>query len=304
MNVQNNPSRRKILKTGLAALGASTVLSPKGFAAPKKPGEVRVLFLFGDYWHNGMTQEIHWRRILGVTGWRLLFAQTSRAVTPEILAETDLFVFSRYAGIDYPAWSGAEIVETRPAGEVWMSDEQEDAIIENVHRGMGLLPYHCAIWNADKKKFLALLGVKKPLVHGNIREMTSFYDLNQAHPITRDVEPFEEVDEIFDAEMLDVEYELLFRARQKAPSVENPPAWIREYGDAMGAKYKGPILDRPGGWTREVGDGRIVFLNAGSTPEIFWKKSMKEIMWRSAHWAMKMAIPESRFVEGHGRDRE
>ena len=293
-------SRRRFLKAGLTTLAASAVSANSLLAAPKKPGEVKVLFLFGDYWHNNMTQELHWRRILGITGWQLMFAQSSQFVTPEALSETDLFVFCRYEGPDTIGWSPLGIVKERPEAAPWMTEEQEKAIIENVKRGMGIIPYHCSIFNPNRKKYLELIGVKKPIIHGHIRHMTTFYDMNQNHPITRGVEPFEEVDEIFDAEMFDVEYELLFRARQENQEMDRLPTWAIE----LNHKIAGPILDRPGGWTREVDDGRIVYLNCGSTPEVFWSKSMKEIMWRSAHWAMKMDIPPSGLIGGLGRDRE
>jgi len=293
-----NPSRRKFLKTGLTSLAATTASAKSILDAPKKPGEVRVLFLVGDYWHNAETQEIHWRKVLGPTGWRLLFAQSSRFVTPEVLSKTDLFVFCRYGGPAWQGWSGEEIVEVRPTGAPWMTDELEEAIVENVNRGMGLLPYHCSIYNGDKKKYMALLGVKKPIVHGNIREMTTFYDMNQNHPITRGIEPFEEFDEIFDAEFFDVEYEVLFRAKQDYPKLDKPYTFMQHFPELIELSKVGAKLDRPGGWTREVGDGRVVFLNCGSTPEVFWRVSMKEMMWRSAHWAMKKDIPPSNVKEG------
>ena len=218
-----------------------------------------------------------------------MFAQSSQFVTPEVLSETDLFVFCRYEGADAQGWSPEGIVKERPAGSPWMTEEHEKAIVENVNRGMGIIPYHCSIWNPNREEYMGLIGVKKPIIHGHIRQMTYFYDMNQDHPITRGVEPFEEVDEIFDAEMYDVEYELLFRARQVSPAMHKPPTWAR----VLGHKIAGPVLDRPGGWTREVGEGRVVYLNCGSTLEVFWSKSMKEIMWRSAHWAMKKDIPPS-----------
>jgi len=295
-----NPSRRKFLKTGLTSLAATTASAKSILDAPKKPGEVRVLFLVGDYWHNAETQEYHWRKVLGSTGWRLLFAQSSRFVTPEELSKTDLFVFCRYGGPAWQGWSGEEIVEVRPTGAPWMTDELEEAIIENVNRGMGLLPYHCSIYNGDKKKYMALLGVKKPIVHGNIREMTTFYDMNQNHPITRGIEPFEEFDEIFDAEFFDVEYKVLFRAKQDYDLLKKHAG--EKHESFYGEKPDFP-LDRLAGWTREVGDGRVVFLNCMSYQTVFWKKSMKETMWRSAHWAMKKDIPESGLVEGRSKDR-
>ena len=157
----NNPSRRKFLKTGITTLAASTASAKSILSAPKKPGEVRVLFLFGDIWHNAMTHEIHWREVLEPTGWRLLFTQSSQFVTPAVLAKTDLFVFCRYAGSDSQGWSGEEIVEFRPTGAPWMTKEQEKAIVKNVKRGMGLLPYHCSIYNDNRQKYLELLGIKK-----------------------------------------------------------------------------------------------------------------------------------------------
>ena len=128
--------------------------------------------------------------------------------------------------------------------------------------------------------------------------MTSFYDMNQNHPITRGVEPFEEFDEIFDAEMLDVEYEILFRAKQDFPKMDKPYTWMRGYPELLSMAKKGATLDRPGGWTRKVGEGRVVYLNCGSTQDVFWNISMKEMMWRSAHWAMKMDIPPSGIKAG------
>ena len=293
-----NPSRRKFLKTGVASLALSSTASNSAFALPKAPGEVRVLFLFGDYWHNEETQERHWRQVLAPTGWRLLFAQSSQFVTPELLDTTDLFVFCRYGGAEWRGWSGEGIVETRPESAPWMTDEQEASIIKNVRRGMGLLPYHCSIYIGDKKKYMELLGVKRPIVHGNIREMTTFYNMNQNHPISRGIEPFEEFDEIFDAEFYDVDYEILFRAKQNFPKLDKPYTFMQHFPELIEMSKTGAKLDRPGGWTREVGDGRIVYLNCGSTPEVFWRKSMKELMWRSAHWAMKKDIPPSNLAEG------
>ena len=107
MSGNNKNSRRKFLKTGLAVGAAYGVTANPLLAETKKPGEVRVVFLAGDYWHNGVMYERHWRRILGVTGWRLMFAQSAKFITPEVLDQTDLFVFSRYGGGAKPVSSGS-----------------------------------------------------------------------------------------------------------------------------------------------------------------------------------------------------
>ncbi|MFC1539612.1 ThuA domain-containing protein [Candidatus Latescibacterota bacterium] len=282
-------TRRKILKAGLTGLAVSSVSSGSSFAATKVPGEIRVLFLVGDIWHNSVRQESHWRRVLGVTGWRLMFAQSSQFVTPAVLADTDLFIFARYAGGDSLGWSPEGIIEKRPRSAPWMTDEQQDAIYDNVtKRGMGIIPVHCSMWNPDRPKFMELIGVKEPLMHGPIMN-TSFYDLNRNHPITKGLEPFETEDEIFGANMAESGYVPLMRANQKGWS----PAGIID-----------PPLDRPAAWAREAGNGRVVVLNCLASHECYWKREMKELMWRSAHWAMKMDIPESGLIEGRSQDRE
>ena len=300
MSRTKKQSRRNFLKAGFASCAAYGAATKSLLAAPKKPGEVRVLFLAGDYWHNGIMYERHWRRILGITGWRLMFAQSSLFITPEVLNETDLFVFGRYGGGN-PGWTTDGLVEERPAAAPWMTDEQEDAIVENVvKRGMGIIPFHCSIANTKNKKVLELMGVKEMIMHGPM-VMTSFYDMNQNHPITKGVESFEEVDEIFGAKMLDVDYTPLFRARQDYDLLRKASGDTHE--GFYGQKPDFP-LDRLAGWAREVGNGRVVFLNCMSYQTVFWKKSLKEIMWRSAYWAMNKDIPESGLIEGRGKDRE
>ena len=287
MNMNNHPTRRKALASGLTILSSSVLVSNSLHAA-KQPGEVRVLFLVGDVWHNGVRQEHHWRRILGVTGWRLMFAQSSQFVTPEVLDQTDLFIFARYAGGDSLGWSPEGIIEKRPSSSPWMTDEQQDSIYTNVtKRGMGIIPVHCTMWNPDRKKLMELMGMKEPKMHGPIMN-TTFYDLNQNHPITRGLETFETEDEIFGAVMDDVDYVPLMRAKQSGWS----PAGIID-----------PPLDRPAAWAREVGNGRVVVLNCLASHVCYWKQPVKEIMWRSAHWAMKKDIPVSGLVDGRSKDR-
>ena len=292
-------SRRAGLKAGITILSASA-LSPNPLLAAKAPGEVRVIVLAGDYWHNGQMYELHWRSVLKPTGWRLLFAQSSQFVTPEALELADLFVVSRYAGGDSMGWTPEGMVEKRPNGSPWMTPEQEQAILDNVsNRGMGLIPIHCSLWNPEQKKFMQLIGVKEPLMHGHM-VMTSFYGMNQDHPISRGVEPFEAVDEIFGAELDDVSVPL-FKAKQTPEMLSKLSAYTQH------VLYEGDVafpLDRVAGWSREAGKGRIAVLNFQSHQMVFWKKSAKEIMWRSAHWAMHRDIPESGLIEGpYGQDR-
>ena len=56
--------------------------------------------------------------------------------------------------------------------------------------------------------------------------------------------------------------------------------------------------DRAGGWCRTEGKGRIAVLLPGHNPQPFHSGSFKEIMWRTAHWAMGRAIPSRDFTDG------
>ncbi len=283
MDTQSNLTRRDMLKSGIAA-ATSAIAAPTILAAPKNPKETKVLFLVGDVWHNGVRMESHWRRVLSVTGWRLMFAQSSQFVTPELLDEIDLFIFARYAGGDSLGWSPEGIIEERPKSYYFMTGEQEDAMVRNVtERGMGLIPFHCSMWQPKARKFLDLVGMQEPKMHGPLME-TSFYDINQSHPLTQGIEEYTTEDEIFGAVMQDVDYTPLMRARQE---LEN-----------------GEVLDRLAAWSREAGKGRIVFLNCGASHVCYWKKSFKELMWRSAFWSMGRDIPVSGLIEGRHQDRE
>jgi trehalose utilization protein len=275
--------RRSILKSGAGALvGAAAGIAPRAVSA-KQPGETKVLFLLGDYHHPGVPQELAWRRVLGPTGWRLMFAQTSAAVTAEELADTDLFVMCRYAGADVLGFSTDLIVENRPRPPQFMTDDLQDALIANVNRGMGLVALHCTIWNgtfsalnkADRTPFLDLLGVQKTIPHTRLQP-AEIHAVNQDHPITRGIEGFNTgVDEIFNAELIPGRSELLFKTKGELQPV-----------------------DANGGWCSEVGDGRVVVLLPGHNYNVYHKKSYKEIMWRTAHWALDRSIPPSDVTNG------
>jgi len=276
MQDRNSITRRTMLKTGAAAIGAGALMTPDTFAMPKYPGETRALILVGDYWHNGAAQEFHWRGVLADSGMRLLFAQSSQFVTPAALANTDLFIVSRYAGPDTHGWSPDPIIEDRPSGAPWMTGEQEDAIVANVRRGMGLLSMHCSLWNPERKKYMELLGVTEPKMHGPVQKV-SIHDVNPSHPITRGIGNFEiALDENFGAELAPGKSTLLYKSTGNQDNREDNAAWCREEGD-----------------------GRVAALLFGHTPMPFHTAEVKTIMWRAAHWTMKRDIPPKKFAAGY-----
>ncbi len=276
-------TRRQAIGVGLAALGmaatpdllASTKQPPEMVTYPKKPGETRVIFLMGDYWHNPISQQKNWFYTLQPAGWNLMFAQGTQFITPEALEQADLFVFSRYHKTNSLGWSPEPFISEWPEEEVFMTAEREESIIANVKRGMGLLSLHCSVWNNEHPKFMDLIGVSKSYMHTPVQR-SYMHKLNATHPITKGIEP--QVlgqDEIFFAD-LKQDTEVLFNLESTEKQA----------------------TDRAGGWTHEYGEGRVVSLLPGHTPHPYHTKSYKEVMWRSAHWAMRKEIPEIQFENG------
>ena len=142
MNPKQRVSRRSACRTGIAAAVLPMVAGSGPAEAAlrsKRPGETLVVYLGGDYWHNGITQEIELRRTLADTNWRLVFAKHDRFVTPELLADTDLFIMLRTSAPNFLGYTTETLVEDRPLCRVFTT-EQEDAIIDNIRgRGMGFL---------------------------------------------------------------------------------------------------------------------------------------------------------------------
>ncbi len=266
MPYTNRMSRRRAI-TGLAAAAATAAGCTK--AAPLA-GDTRVLFLVGDIHHGAVLQEHAWREALADTGWRLRFAQTTLAITPEELAATDLFVVCRYAGGDDLGHSPDRLIASRGPRGAFPNTELTAQLAENVRtRGMGIIATHSSIYTADAPDWLALLGVEKPFMHGPIVPVM-IHSLNQEHPITRGLSDFDTMpDEAFNAVMLPKPYTPLFKVRQ----VEPP-------------------LDIVCGWARDEGAGRVVVLLPGHNSSPYLRGAYRTIMYRSACWTMGREIPE------------
>ena len=241
----------------------------------KGSNDTRVLFLVGDLHHGAVLQEHAWRDVLSDTGWRLRFAQTTLAITPEELAATDMFVVCRYAGPDLLGHSPERLVSRRGGRGTFVTPEIETLLTRRVREGMGLIATHSSIYTPESPDFLALLGVEKPHMHGPIVPVT-IHKLNQDHPVTRGIAPFEtQPDEAFSAIMLPEPYWPLFNIMQT-----DPP------------------LDALGGWCREEGKGRVSVLLPGHNSSPYLVGAYRTIMWRAAHWTLGRDIPERTFPDG------
>lgn len=271
MNVINNPSRRKILKTGIAAITSTAVMPQKSNAAlqPKANGETRVVAVMGDYWHPAVSQELHVRQIFSSNkNWKIYFVHASRFFTPELISDADLLITARYGGADSIGWSSEPIVESRPLGDIFWTDDNADAIIDNVtNRGMAWMAVHCTLFSGIKK-IEDFMGIE-PILHQEIQPVV-VREINHDHPITRGIEPFFfNLDEQFDAEIKNpAKTTVLFRTLA-----------VHDQRNALG------------GWCLEQGKGRIVGLLPGHYQWSYRIPAYQDIFWRAAHWALRREIP-------------
>ena len=101
MFLRKKTTRRNVIKTGLASLATAAVTVPQSYAitreeiGPKPEGETRVIYLGGDQLHGGHQQEETLRRICERAGWRFLYTQDARFVTPEFISDADLLIITR-----------------------------------------------------------------------------------------------------------------------------------------------------------------------------------------------------------------
>ena len=270
MKKSRNTSRRTMIKSGITAIASSVILdSHTSYAAvrPKATGETKIVYLGGDQLHNGMGQRQELRSVFSETGWRILFVTDARYVTPELISDADLLMITRWGGA-IEGWCDEPVQEGTVSDDGYMSDELEEAIVDNViNRGMGFMAFHCTCWTPDRQKFNDMMGIKG-IMHGPVQTV-HMHNFNQEHPITKGITDFDlTLDENFGVELT------------------NPKA-VKLYETTGQTDNRHDIA----GWCLENGKGRVVGLVAGHTYTSWRDKNYRQLYWRGAHWAMQRDIP-------------
>ncbi len=259
----------------MGASAAAAVLPGTAWAqVPRKQsGETRVVAFAGNYWHNGVVYEQHCREVFADTGWRIFFAQSSKFITPELINTTDLFINIREQGPDAPGFSSEGLVDIRDEPAIFMTDEQEDAIVENVrNRGMGLFCMHSSTRHPDRPKYHELIGIEKPIPHGAFDNLSVNY-IHPDHSITAGIPAYRiGRDQPRHVILKEEEVTVLMRVHAE-----------RDQTDAVFS------------WCVERGNGRVATFLPGHDPTPWNNPNHQQIMWRAAHWTLKRDIPEKSF---------
>ncbi|MFC1552590.1 ThuA domain-containing protein [Candidatus Latescibacterota bacterium] len=264
------------MKVGITTIGASSLAIPEANAFSKSPGDIVVMAIGGDYYHNPLQLEYHFREIFGPTNWRLIWAQSAQFITPEILSKVDLFVLMQGVDPDDFGFSTDGLVEHRAMPYPFMAPVVEDAFVENVNRGMGLICLHGSLRFPNRTKFIKMVGIKEEAPHGG-QVNHELIDFNQEHPITQGITRLRvSNDQMIAPELEDPNVVELFRAK-------------RDRGDES---------VHPSGWCLDRGKGRIVVFLPGHSTSPWGSSDYKQMVWRAGHWALKMDIPEQEFRRG------
>ncbi|MHB9029478.1 MAG: ThuA domain-containing protein, partial [Candidatus Latescibacterota bacterium] len=181
MDSFSSPSRRNMLKAGLAA-AAGAALPVSGAQAqqqappkPKKPGAIRISAICGEDYRvrGGLAPTM--QRLPKADFW---WANDYRPITPEILNDTDLLL-TYYSGYMY-------------------TPENIKAIKDSVtNRGMGWICIHNTPWfvGDELNEFIGAYA----MLHHQIQPV-AIARLHPEHPITKGIEPFViQLDEQFGA---------------------------------------------------------------------------------------------------------
>ncbi|MFC1692277.1 ThuA domain-containing protein [Candidatus Latescibacterota bacterium] len=263
--------RRRFINTGIASLAAAVAGTPEAESAPrpKAPGETRIVAMMAhDNLHNGVSQEVSIRNVFkSKNDWRIIFVRGSKFFTPDLISDADLLITAR-TGIADPIdlYPDAVSDTAEPGARLW-TDENVKAIIDNVkNRGMGFLALHNTIYSRSRE-IVDLLGVKE-IMHNEVQPIW-VRDLNQNHPITKGIGKF--------FINLDEQFAVVIKSKYTETLFETTA--IHDKRRAIG------------GWCLESGKGRIVGLLPGHTAWPYQVREYCDILWRSAHWAMRWDIP-------------
>ena len=213
------------------------------------------LVLIGDQPHEPGHIEAGLRPVFKATGVVPHFAVDVRAVSAENLARVRLLVILR---------DGLQRPKPNPESNlVWMTPEQEQAIVDFVERGGGFLNLHNSMGlYPDNGPYLKLVGGRYN-GHGPL-ERFRVEVVDRQHPVTQGVEDFSVADEQHTPPYDESKVHLLLRNRS-------------DDGQTAAA-----------GWAYEPAQGRLCHLANGHTREALEHPMYQRLLQNATRWCLRM----------------
>ncbi|HVX10773.1 MAG TPA: ThuA domain-containing protein [Pirellulales bacterium] len=212
------------------------------------------LVLIGDQPHEPGHIEDGLRPAFAATGIVPHFAVDVRALSAENLAHVKLLVILR-DGLQRP-------VPTDGEPYVWMTEEQQHAVVGFVEQGGGFLNLHNSMGlYPDQGPYLNLVGGAYT-GHGPL-ERFCVEVVDREHPVTRGVSKFFVADEQHAPTYDETKVHLLLQSRS-------------DEGQTAAA-----------GWTREPGRGRLCHLASGHTRESLLHPMYQRLLRNAMQWCLR-----------------
>jgi len=138
----------------------------------------------------------------------------------------------------------------------WVTPEVEQAFVDYVRSGKGLLAVHSGTVYKERPMMRALLG---GVFDQHPKQCPVTVQPVAGHPLTRGVQPYTVTDEHYHMLMDDPAVDLFLNT-------------ISEHGT------------QPGGWTRAEGEGRVCVLTPGHTVEAFTQPGFLQLLRNALAW--------------------
>jgi type 1 glutamine amidotransferase len=212
------------------------------------------LVLIGDRYHEPGHVQDGLQPVFDATGVVPHYTVDVRALNAENLAKVKLLVILR----DGMMWPDG------PSGKyrIWMTPEQEKAVVDFVNRGGGFLNLHNSMGlYPENGPYLKLVGGKY-IGHGPL-ERFRVEVVDHQHPITRGVRDFFAADEQHTPPYDDQKVHLLLRNRS-------------DEGKTAAA-----------GWAYEPGRGRLCHLASGHTREALGNPEFQRLLRQAVEWLLR-----------------
>lgn len=217
------------------------------------------LVLIGDQPHEPGHIEEGLRPAFEAAGIVPHFTVDVRALSAANLAKVKLLVILRDAL--------QRVGDAPDSYAIWVTPEQERAVVEFVEKGGGFLNLHNSLGlYPDDGPYLKLVGGHYDS-HGPL-ERFQVEVADAAHPVTRGVRSFFIADEQHTPITDEGRVHLLLRSRSDDGKVA------------------------PAGWAREQGDGRVCHLAPGHTREALMHPMTQRLLRNAARWCLRMKDDE------------
>jgi Trehalose utilisation len=289
MKQKNAISRRDLLQdmgaaVAISALGASEANSAPAArpARPEKDKEqTRVLALIGDRYHNSDYIRVSLDKLFAELDLPVDYTTNYDHLSRELLQNYQLFVCFR----DGMIWPGgylgpdaygdyAQYLENpadypKPTPEMWITDEQGEAVKDFVASGRGFYSLHNnSHVSLSSKSYREVMGGAY-VGHPPLRPFKVTV-VNKRHPITQGVQDF-----MVNDEQHFVVYD------------KDPRNIFLRAENIDGLTYEDHGTQSISGWAHEYGKGRVVFTAVGHDIHAMWQPEYFKLQKNAVRWLLR-----------------